>query len=190
MVLRWDVWLDAFFMGPSSSLWCVAFRETVLGVHSLSFPYLKMSQLLSHFWRLVFLGAQTLKHSWKLPSALWPGQAALCEHPFSIAVVMSYQEVRGLKHHDLGLHSARACKSEVPMTGRKSSCWQLPSFLEAWEETCRPPILDPHLPPLMPAVTGWSSSSSILTPSLLPALPQRRALVDSLGHSFHLRAVN
>lgn len=52
----------------------------------------------------------------------------------------------------------------MPTTGRESLCWQPPSFLEAREETCRPPILDPH-PPLTPAVTGWSSSRSILTPS-------------------------
>ena len=78
----------------------------------------------------------------------------------------------------------------MDMTGWESRCWQPPSFLDALEETCRPPILDPHLPPLRPAVTGWSSLHSILTPSLLPALAQRRALVDSLGHSFHLRAVN
>ena len=129
------------------------------------FVYLKMSQILSYFWRPVFLGAQTLMCIWRLPFALWPGQAALSEHPFSIAVVMSYQEVRGLKHHNLGFHGVRAWKSEVGTPGRESRCWQLPCFLEAREETCIPPIFHPHFPPLRLAVTGWSSSRSILTQS-------------------------
>ena len=53
MVLSLDAWLDAFFMGPSSLLWCVVCRETVFGIHSLSFclsenvanslPFLKAS---------------------------------------------------------------------------------------------------------------------------------------------------